>query len=69
MKTEALIEHEPLRVFHYSLDGGDSWLTCVSTLRDDDVRQVQAALSARHGLPVVVREKTPRPASKAARQG
>ncbi|MEE8530723.1 MAG: hypothetical protein V3S34_00735 [Hyphomicrobium sp.] len=55
MKTEALIEHEPFRVFRYSLDGGDNWLTCVSTLRDDDVRQVQSALSARHA--VVVREK------------
>ncbi len=57
MKAEALIEHEPFRVFQYSLDGGDTWLTIVSMLLDDDVRQVQVALSARHGLPVVVREK------------
>ena len=63
MKAEALIEHEPFRVFQYSLDDGDTWLTIVSTLRDDDVRQVQVDLSARYGLPVVVRQKMLRLAS------
>ncbi len=56
------------RVFEYSVDNGATWLLCISTLRDDDVHQVQADLSARYGLPVVVRKKMPRSASKADRQ-
>ena len=51
------------RVFEYSIDNGATWLLCISSLRDDDVRQVQADLSARYGLPVVVRQKMPRSAS------
>ena len=51
------------RVFEYSIDNGATWLLCISTLRDDDVREVQVDLSARYGLPVVVREKMPRSAS------
>ncbi len=35
MKAEALIEHEPSRVFQYSLDEGRTWFTCVSILRVD----------------------------------
>ena len=52
----ALIEHEPFRVFRYSLDGGRTWLTCVSTLRGDTTAAVKCALDARHGFPVKVRE-------------
>ncbi len=50
-------------VFEYSIDDGANWLLCISTLRDDYVHQVQADLSARYGLPVVVRKKMPRSAS------
>ena len=60
--------NEPLRLFRYSLDGGATWLLCLSTVRGDDVRQVWLDLSARYALPVMVREKTPRLASKAARR-
>ncbi len=48
MKAEALIEHEPSRVFQYSLDGGRTWLTCVSTLRGDTTAVVKRDLEIRY---------------------
>ena len=55
MKAEALIEHEPRRIFRYSLDGGRTWLTVVSTLRDDTAAAVKRGLETRYGFPVMVR--------------
>ncbi len=55
MKAEALIEHEPFRVFRYSLDGGQTWLTCISTLRGDSTAAVKRDLEIRYRFPVIVR--------------
>ena len=57
------------RVFEYSVDNGATWLLCISKLRDDHVRQVQADLSARYGFPVPVREKCQGWRLSALRQG
>ncbi len=55
MKAEALIEHEPFRVFQYSLDGGRTWLTYASTLRGDTTAAVKRDLEIRYRFPVIVR--------------
>ncbi len=55
MKAEALIEHEPFRVFQYSLDGGRTWLTCVSTLNADTTVAVKRDCEIRYRFPVIVR--------------
>ena len=55
MKAEASIEHEPHRIFRYSLDGGRTWLTCVSTLRGDTTAVVKRDLEIRYRFPVIVR--------------
>ncbi len=57
--------NEPLRICRYSLDGGRSWLTVVSTLHDDTAAAVRRGLETRHRFPVMVREETP---PKAARR-
>ena len=55
MKRKTQIKREPLRLFRYSLDGGRSWLTVASAVRDDTVSAVRRGLEARHGFPVMVR--------------
>ncbi len=56
MKAEASIEHEPHCIFRYSLDGGRTWLTCISTVHADTAAAVKRGLEARYGFPVKVRE-------------
>ena len=55
MKKKSRIKCEPLRLFRYSLDGGRSWLTVASAVRDDTVSAVRRGLETQHGFPVMVR--------------